>query len=329
MSPPHRGGPHPVPPPDRADLDSAPVSPDVLICPACGGRLTPWRTWASAEPAVGPARLELARCERCRTAVTLGDPVPSAHSAGAYGPTRPRGASLAAPLLALFDRQRLSLLPPPPARLVDAGAGRGRFVAAARRAGYQATGIEPSLRGVDPALGLVPATIAEAAIPTASADIVTLWHVLEHLEDPEAALGELRRWLIPGGTLLLGVPNLGSLQARLSGSRWFHLDLPRHRTHFTLAGLTHLLRVCGFELLETRHLLAEHNPYGMWQSLVSLATARPAYLYNLLKHNAPLLSPDLILTLAALPALPSAALLEALAGLAGAGGTVAVIARRH
>ncbi|WP_249010771.1 class I SAM-dependent methyltransferase [Conexibacter sp. DBS9H8] len=304
------------------------MSPDVLICPACGGRLTPWRTWPSAEPDLGPARVDLARCERCRTAVSLGDPVRSAHSAGAYRPTRPRGAHLAAPLLSVFDRQRLSLLPPPPARLIDAGAGRGRFVAAARLAGYQAIGIEPSLRDVDPTLGLINATIAEAPIVTGSADVVTLWHVLEHLEDPEAALGELRRWLVPGGTLVLGVPNLGSLQARISGGAWFHLDLPRHRTHFTVPGLRQLLRTCGFVPRDTRHLLAEHNPYGMWQSLVSLATERPGYLYNLLKHNAPALSPDLILTLAALPLLPSAVLLEALAGLAGAGGTVAVIARR-
>src|SRR3712207_7784147 len=45
-----------------------------------------------------------------------------------------------------------------------------------------------------------------------------------------------------GGALLVGVPNLDSLQARLAGSAWYHLDLPRHRTHFTVAGLHALLR---------------------------------------------------------------------------------------
>ncbi len=264
--------------------------------------------------------------------MTLGAPVPEAHSAGAYGGGRPRGARLAAPLLGAFDRRRLALLPPPPGRLIDAGAGRGRFVAAARAAGYEALGIEPSLRDVDPALmrarALRAATIADAAVPDGSADIVTLWHVLEHLEDPAGALTALHAWLVPGGTLLVGVPNFGSVQRRLAGDRWYHLDLPRHRVHYTVAGVSALLRASGFEVIEVRHRLLEQNLFGMWQSLVSLATRHPSYLYNLLKRNAPLASMDLLVTGAALPLAPAAFALEWAAGAAGFGGTVAVQARR-
>jgi hypothetical protein len=65
----------------------------------------------------------------------------------------------------------------------------------------------------------------------------------------------------------------------------------------------------------------------MWQSLVNRATRHPSYLYNLLKRNAPLSSPDLALTVAALPLAPLAFLLELLAGLLRRGGTVAVLAR--
>ena len=232
-------------------------------------------------------------------------------------------------MLGLFDRQRLSLvrlLAAPGSRLLDAGAGRGRFVAAARAAGYDAVGIEPHA----PAnAGVRSASIEDAEIAPASLDVVTLWHVLEHLEDPAPALARIRTWLAPGGGLLVGVPNLQSLQARLGGERWYHLDVPRHRVHFTPAGLDALLGSHGFEVIGTRHVLLEHNPFGMWQSLVSRFTRNPSYVYNALKRNALLASSDLLVSALALPLAPVAALAELGAGLAGRGGTVAVLARRR
>ena len=298
-------------------------------CPACGGPLAPWRTVPSSER-LTRAAFELARCGWCGTAVTLGGPPADLHVTGAYGPRAPRLAGLAAPVLRTFDRRRLALLAraaPPPARLLDAGAGRGRFVAAARAAGYDARGIEPSLR--EPVASLEPTTIENAAVEPGSLDAVTLWHVLEHLDDPGAAVERIAGWLAPGGALLVGVPNLDSAQARMAGARWYHLDVPRHRTHFTPAGLDALLRARGLAPLATTHLLLEHNPFGMWQSWVNLLTDTPSYLYNLLKRNASARSRDLAITLGMLPLAPLASLAEALAGAAHRGGTIAVLARRE
>jgi SAM-dependent methyltransferase len=272
--------------------------------------------------------------------VTSGPPPgPTAHDRGAYRAGTPRLAAVAEPLLRIFDQRRLRLLTPglagarAPARVIDAGAGRGRFVSAARAAGLDAEGIEPSQRGALAAaerygVTVRPATVEDAGIAPASVDAVTLWHVLEHSEDPGAMLERVRDWLRPGGALLVGVPNLASLQARLGGGRWFHLDVPRHRVHFTPAGLEALLPRHALEPLGAHHVLAEHNPFGMWQSLTSRLTRTPSYAYHLLKHNAPLRSPDLLITLAALPLLPAAAALELAAGWAGRGGTIAVLARR-
>ena len=303
-------------------------------CPACGGALARWRTVESAEPALRGQAFTLLRCGSCGSAVTL-EPAPSdAHESGAYGSGPPRLARLAAPILDAFDRRRLTLLSPmvvPPATLLDAGAGRGRFVAAARHRGFEALGLEPSARGVETALALgVPvlaADISTADLAAGSFDAITLWHVLEHLDEPGAALDRMRGWLRPGGALLVGVPNLASWQARLGGRRWFHLDVPRHRVHFTARGLDALLRAHGFVPISEHHVLLEHNPFGMWQSLVSRLTHRPSYLYNLLKRNAPAASADLAVTLVALPLAPVAALVELFAGLAGRGGTLAVLAR--
>lgn len=304
------------------------------VCPACGGPLAAWRSVPSAEPAIGPARYDLRRCGSCGTAVTVGEPPAELHDTGAYGGD-PRLARVAAPILRAFDRQRLSMLSlamPPPARLLDAGAGRGRFVANALAGGYRAAGIEPSRRGVAAAAAIgAPvqrATIEDAPLAPASLDAVTLWHVLEHIDEPGRALDRIWTWLAPAGVLLLGVPNLGSAQARIGGERWFHLDVPRHRVHYTEAGIKALLRARGFTPVHTHHVLAEHNPFGMWQSIVSRFTAQPSYLYNLLKRNAPARSPDLAITLLALPLAPVAAIAELAAGLAHRGGTIAVLARR-
>lgn len=307
-------------------------------CPACGAPTVPWLTAAAAE--IGLPDVTIARCASCGTATTLDPPPPGpdSHETGDYATAAPRGVRLAAALLWLFDRQRLRLTRralPPPARLVDAGAGRGRFVAHARAAGYSdAIGVEPTARGVQQArlrhgLTLEQATIQDAGIAAAAADVVTVWHVLEHVENPAATLDVLHGWLRPGGVLVVGVPNLDSWQARVGGRHWFHLDLPRHRTHFTARGLTRLLTDHGFDVIRTTHILGEHNPYGMWQSAVSRGTARPSYLFHLLKRNAELDPRDLAVTALGLVLLPVAVAAELAAGLCRRGGTVAVVARRR
>jgi 2-polyprenyl-3-methyl-5-hydroxy-6-metoxy-1,4-benzoquinol methylase len=307
----------------------------VQTCPACGGPLIDWRSVPSSEPALGERRFELRRCLSCGSAVTVGDPVPESHDTGAYRAGQPRLYRIARPILGAFDRHRLRLvreLAAPRARLLDAGAGRGRFVVSARAAGYDAFGIEPSSRGAE-AAAAIGATVQRASLETAeiaerSVDVATVWHVLEHLDDPGEAVARLHAWVRPDGGLLVGVPNLASLQARLGGERWYHLDVPRHRVHFTPAGIHALLRGHGFEVVRTDHLLLEHNPFGMWQSLVNRLTTNPSYLYNLLKRNAPMRSRDLAITGVAVALAPFAAALELGAAVAGRGGTIAVLARR-
>jgi 2-polyprenyl-3-methyl-5-hydroxy-6-metoxy-1,4-benzoquinol methylase len=266
--------------------------------------------------------------------VTVDAPPPAPARAGASPEPAARGAALAAPILAGFDRRRLRILRRhirPPARVLDSGAGRGRFVLAARRAGYDAEGIE-----LDPARAAAAAAagapvravgIEDADVPAGSLDAVVCWHVLEHVAHPAAAAARLAGWLRPGGVLLAGTPNLASLQARIGGARWYHLDLPRHRTHFTVAGLHALLRGAGLETVATHHVLAEQNPYGMWQSLVNRATPTPSYLFRFLKREVPLHPGELATSLIAVPLLPLAALAELAAGLAGRGGTVAAVTR--
>ena len=332
----------PAPPPTGAAGPSAAASPapDGVApapCPACGGALRPWRTVPTSDASL-PGVFELLRCASCGSAVTAGAPptFEDAHDGGSYATRRPRGSGLAAPLLHAFDRQRLRLLARHGARtgrLLDAGAGRGRFVAAAAAAGWDAGGMEPAARGVEAArdvygVQLQRAGIEDAAVDPGSVDAITLWHVLEHVEDPPATLRTLRDWLRPGGLVLIGVPNVRSLQARIGGDRWFHLDVPRHRTHFSPEGLARAAEAAGLEVVAFHGVLLEHNPFGMWQSVVNRLSGTTSYLYYLLKRSAPLRLRPLAITLASLPLLPGLAALELAAGARGRGGTMVLVARR-
>ena len=175
--------------------------------------------------------------------------------------------------------------------------------------------------------------VADAELEPAGEDAVVLWHALEHLDDPAAALGRIRSWLRPGGTLVVAVPNLGSVQARIGGDRWFHQDVPRHRTHMTPAGAAALLERTGYRPERVRHLLIEQNPLGMWQTLLNRLTRERDFAFRLLKRD---LGPardgayrrDLALTAVFGPLLaPVAVAAEVAAGLARRGGSIVVEAR--
>jgi SAM-dependent methyltransferase len=297
----------------------------VNACPACSGPISPWLRARGSEP-TDRAIYDLWRCARCFSAVTVG---PAARPEAYESAPNPRLSGAARPVLARFDRARLAMLAPARGTLLDIGAGRGRFVAAARAAGWSAHGLEPSARGVEAARSAYGVELSRASLADASGsyDAVTLWHVLEHLDDPEAAIAHVGRLLPAGGRLLVGVPNLASIQARIGRDRWFHLDLPRHRTHFTAAGLRALLERHGFAVEREEHGLLEHNPFGLWQSLVNRFTTTPSWCFNALKRNTPLASKDALITLALLPLAPLCLFAEAAFGHAGRGGTIAVVAR--
>ncbi|MGE4427652.1 MAG: class I SAM-dependent methyltransferase [Solirubrobacteraceae bacterium] len=324
----------------------SPVPPAAASgCPACGASLLTWRTVATSDPSL-PGRFELLRCSECGTAVTGGPPPAwdDAHDGGSYATRRPRGSGIAAPLLRAFDRQRLRIVarraPAVPQRsatgaavLLDIGAGRGRFVATARDAGWDARGLEPAARGVDAArdvygVALTRATIDDADVEPASVDAATLWHVLEHVDHPVATLRRVGGWLRPGGVLVVGVPNRRSWQARIGGERWFHADVPRHRTHFTPAGLRRAVAAAGLETVAVHQVLLEHNPFGMWQSAVNRVSGTTSHLYYVLKRSERPRPAALLVTVLALPLVPVAMVVEAIGGLVGRGGTMALVARR-
>jgi SAM-dependent methyltransferase len=144
----------------------------------------------------------------------------------------------------------------PTGRLLDVGCGRGDLLVLLGQRGWRAEGLEPSLTAARRARakGLVvdQGTLSSVDLVEGAYDAVLFHHSLEHTDDPERDLLLVRRALRPGGRLIVVVPNFGGWQARAFKSHWYHLDLPRHRTHFTPRGLARLLERTGFTVEETR-----------------------------------------------------------------------------
>ena len=297
-----------------------------MTCPACAGRAEPWLRAPGSEPA-DDAVYELVRCGDCGTAATVGSaPAASAYSTGIYAERPHRLGRLVGTL------QRLALRLPRRAlaragvrrgaRVLDVGAGRGRLAAYLRELGYRAEGIDPSPRGQ----GVTQATIEEHV--ARDLDAVVMWHSLEHVPEPAVAMMRAREMLRPGGVIVVAAPNVASLQASVAGRVWFHLDLPRHRTHFTPAGLRSLMSRTAIEPERTYHLVPEHNFHGMWFALLSRLGMSPGFPFHLVKRNAPARPRDVALLFLAGPLLFLPALaLELLAAGLRRGGTVVVVGR--
>lgn len=173
-------------------------------------------------------------------------------------------------------------------KILDIGCGRGLFLDEMRKRGYEAHGIEISETGARFAKEILKLNISVEPIelinfPGNHFDIVTLYHVLEHLPSPFHTLKEVRRILKPRGLLIVSVPNIESWQARIFRLYWFHFDIPRHFFHFSKQSLNKLLPPEHWGTLKVRRFSFEHGPFGWVQSLLNMVFGNDNILYNILK----------------------------------------------
>lgn len=126
-------------------------------------------------------------------------------------------------------------------RLLDVGAGTGDFLRMAKEKGWDVHGVEPNGKARE--LARVKEIDLEASLDAVEGeqfDVVTLWHVLEHLPDLENSVRKIEKLVKPGGVLLVAVPNLNSWDARYFGKYWAAYDVPRHLWHFSQASIQNL-----------------------------------------------------------------------------------------
>lgn len=140
--------------------------------------------------------------------------------------------------------------------VLDFGAGTGDFLRKVRKKGWDFEGVEPNpmARGLASEKRLqLYRTLLE--VPSREFQIITLWHVLEHLPDIDKDIPALLEYLREDGTLFIAVPNFKSYDAQYYGKFWAAYDVPRHVWHFSRSAIEKIFERHGMELVEVKPLI--------------------------------------------------------------------------
>lgn len=260
-----------------------------LTCPLCGGEQT---------SPVFPSRqgYDIVRCANCRLAFTDARTAPPPSQL--YPPFEQSDTAAqrsARQALSLFTLQRARLIEAvkPGGRLLDYGAGAGGFARFMASRGFDTVGLEPYSLGTtleEKNLKLVRAPLASVKDTLGTFDVITMWHVLEHLERPVPLLETLRSMLRPDGVLVVSVPNFSSWQSSVFKGGWFHLDPPRHLLQFEPDTLETCLSRAGFRVTKNVPFLPEYGTSGWIQSALNQVLPHPNFLYEWVKDRGALSS---------------------------------------
>lgn len=143
-------------------------------------------------------------------------------------------------------------------RILDVGCGTGAFLESCKTAGWKVVGMEP-----DPDVRTIAQKKLQAEIkPNLNAiaeiqsfDIISLWHVLEHISNLNEVIPQLHKLLSDKGTLIIAVPNSDSYDAHYFKEYWAAYDVPRHLHHFTPSTIRPLFQKYGFKLVEQKPMV--------------------------------------------------------------------------
>lgn len=140
--------------------------------------------------------------------------------------------------------------------LLDIGAGTGDFLNQAKKSGWEVTGIEPSAaarkRAFEKGINLFE---EDAKVGERKFDVITMWHVLEHVPDVEKQIEWIKNHLSTDGVLIVAVPNFNSYDAKYYKNFWAAWDVPRHLHHFSFKSIKTLFEKNGFNLMEQKPLI--------------------------------------------------------------------------
>jgi SAM-dependent methyltransferase len=156
--------------------------------------------------------------------------------------------------------------------LLDVGCGSGTLLGLLKQRGFRGMGVDFSAEAAKVAeaengVRVVVGSLGEAAFPDQSFDVVTLFHVMEHVTNPREVLAEVFRILRPNGAIVLQVPNIDSWQFKLFGAKWYGLDIPRHVIDYSKDAILRLLTNSGFVVQRIRHFNLRDNAPALVSSL--------------------------------------------------------------
>lgn len=182
--------------------------------------------------------------------------------------------------------ERKTLMPEftKPGALLDVGCGAGQYLLEMQSRGWRVHGSELSKEAADAGksvgLDIRGGELMDAGFADQEFDLVRSNHSLEHMADPRHVLREMHRVLKSDGTLVIGVPNIDGLLARLFGRYWWNFGVPVHTYNFNTKNIRLLLSQCGFTVVRIRYYSDYSSLLGSIQILVNrkkfvgLATGR-------------------------------------------------------
>jgi SAM-dependent methyltransferase len=254
-------------------------------CPLCGGAALPALSATDLNRGVGTDRFEYARCESCGAYFLISPP----SDLSPHYPSEYYNLTSADELDRQAGSQRpyveLLLAHTQPGRLVEIGPGEGVFARAARAAGFAVTAIEMDARACEYLRSVVGVEAIDSAAPERilatlpPSRAIVMWHVIEHLPHPWEVIQRAAANLEPGGVLAIATPNPLALQFRLLGSRWAHLDAPRHLFLIPQSALVRRCEELGLRLVSssTDDPAGRHwNRFGWEYALRRSPRSRPA-----------------------------------------------------
>lgn len=169
---------------------------------------------------------------------------------------------------------------------IDVGAGEGGYLKTVRA--KRKIGVEISKAGRNIMESLDLETLSDKQFLSAkklNANIISFWHVLEHVENPWDYLKAANKNLLSGGRLIIGIPNVDSLEFNIFGKSWFHLAPRYHIWHYSPKSITKLVEQCGFKIRSTDYWAVEHHLSGIAQSFLNKSTNTSNILHKLIKRG--------------------------------------------
>lgn len=138
--------------------------------------------------------------------------------------------------------------------ILDYGCGTGEFLLEMQKSGWESFGFEPAEKAAKIAESYGLKMLKELTNIDGKVNVITMWHVLEHVHHPNELLERFKKILIPGGYLIIAVPNRLSFDANVYQSYWAPYDVPRHLYHFVPRDMHRLLEKHSF-LIEDHKML--------------------------------------------------------------------------
>ena len=156
--------------------------------------------------------------------------------------------------------------------LLDVGCGSGTLLGVLKHRGFRPMGVDFSPEAARVAeqengVRVLVGSLEQAAFPDRSFDVVTLFHVMEHVANPRSVLGEVSRILKRDGAVVLQVPNIDSWQFKAFRAKWYGLDIPRHVIDYSKESVLTLLRDSGFAVRRIKHFNLRDNAPALVSSL--------------------------------------------------------------